>query len=494
MAKLDIAKVARQTVSEKIDMYHRHANKYVPILLMLVIAASAHPALAAERSLLAAERSVLPSGRSVRMERSVLAAERRVLLARAQEKAEKKGHSASAGREKPPAPPLAVYDIETDRKFNEKTIDKIDKIVSKELYSAELASKVWPDALRQAKGEILASKNLHELYQSINKPIRALKSSHCQFVTTNDETYHFLHSLFSSFSKKLSIAKMDYTGMVTGGLTFQDNEVRYVLDGSPADKAGVKVGDKILSVDDKPYIGQSNFFNTANKLVRLTVLRGNDRKSLSLRPVKKDNAAGYVEAIEKSARVIFSGRYKLGYVHFWCGGRDAHEAFLSAVTGKKLSETDGLILDLRDGYGGNSLEDIDVLYRNPEAFPIFVTKMRSGKSETYKAYYDKPVVALINGGSRSGKELLAYSLKKAGRARLVGTTTAGAVLAGRLFPLNERSSLYLAIADGTVDGVRLEGRGVAPDIEVQNNPHDPANDVQLAAAKNELLKEIERKQ
>jgi carboxyl-terminal processing protease len=49
---------------------------------------------------------------------------------------------------------------------------------------------------------------------------------------------------------------------------------------------------------------------------------------------------------------------------------------------------------------------------------------------------------------------------------VVGERTAGAVMAGRPFALSNRALLYLAVQDGQVDGVRLEGRGVAVDVEV----------------------------
>jgi Periplasmic protease len=178
----------------------------------------------------------------------------------------------------------------------------------------------------------------------------------------------------------------------------------------------------------------------------------------------------------------------IGYVHVWCGGSLSHEA-LDEIMEEKLADTDGLIFDLRDGYGGNGLEDLDRFYRTENAYPIFKTTYRDGKTVNYKYYYDKPVVAIINNGSRSGKELLAFSLKKTGRAKLVGGTTAGAVLGGRLFPINDRASLYLAIFDGTIGGVRLEGAGVSPDVEVLNTDHSQAGaDKQYRAALGQLMR------
>src|ERR1700675_3307530 len=91
---------------------------------------------------------------------------------------------------------------------------------------------------------------------------------------------------------------------------------------------------------------------------------------------------------------------------------------------------------------------------------------RNGASEFENVKWRKPVVMLINGGTRSGKEILAYGFKKYGVGELIGTRTAGAVLAGRAFLLSDDSLLLLAVADVHIDGERLEGVGVTPTIEV----------------------------
>ncbi|MBZ0189492.1 MAG: hypothetical protein K8F91_24815, partial [Candidatus Obscuribacterales bacterium] len=220
-----------------------------------------------------------------------------------------------------------------------------------------------------------------------------------------------------------------------------------------------------------------------------------EQRFVTMRPVKMDLYSAYVNAMKKSATIIVRDGRKLGYVHVWCGGAKSHDALVDILT-DELDRTDGLIFDLRDGYGGNSLEDLDRFYRTEVAYPTFVTRGKNGKTNQSREFYDKPIVALINAGSRSGKELLAFSLKRTGRARLVGTTTAGAVVAGRLFPINEKCSLYLAVLDGTVGGVRLEGNGVKPDLEVpliiQPIGKDRPFDNQTEKAIEVLLEEIKQ--
>ena len=89
---------------------------------------------------------------------------------------------------------------------------------------------------------------------------------------------------------------------------------------------------------------------------------------------------------------------------------------------------------------------------------------------------------LVNGGTRSGKEVLAYGFKKYRLGEVIGTRTEGAVLAATAFLIGG-GLLLLAVDDVLVDGERLEGVGVAPTIEVQAGPPSvDGNDPQLDRA------------
>jgi carboxyl-terminal processing protease len=156
----------------------------------------------------------------------------------------------------------------------------------------------------------------------------------------------------------------------------------------------------------------------------------------------------------------------------------------------KLRDSKGLIFDMRDGYGGAFFDDLDYFFRPPKAYPTMTVYDRSGKRHSRYLFYDKPVVALINGGSRSGKELLSFALKQSGRAKLVGETTAGMVLGGRLFDINDRCALYLAVQGVEIDGQVLEGKGVRPDVEVKLPCVEKGlKDSQLEEARNILIRE-----
>jgi carboxyl-terminal processing protease len=91
---------------------------------------------------------------------------------------------------------------------------------------------------------------------------------------------------------------------------------------------------------------------------------------------------------------------------------------------------------------------------------------RSGNSEFVNVKWRKPVAMLINGSTRSGKELLAMASRSTSWASSLATRTEGAVLAAAAFLIGS-GLLLLAVEDFRVDGERLEGVGVTPTIEVQ---------------------------
>ena len=103
------------------------------------------------------------------------------------------------------------------------------------------------------------------------------------------------------------------------------------------------------------------------------------------------------------------------------------------------------------------------------------------------AKWRKPAALLINAGTRSGKEVLAYGFKKYGYGPVIGTRTA-ARRAGRAgLPARRRRSAAAAGCGRAVDGERLEGRGVTPTIEIPFDiPYAAGADSQLERAIDEL--------
>jgi len=384
---------------------------------------------------------------------------------------------------------------------------KVDSLVSKDFFDQNVRTTTWSDAYKEVQNKLAQRKaalTMAELSTILNRALQSLKTSHCQFVSQNDESFYFLHSLFATINPAFRHGQNSWahpiacTGLATGGCGYAAEQVRYVLDGSPAAKAGLVIGDYIKQVDGRPYTGYLNFLGKEGRQLTLEIERASSgKKQLTITPVKKDLYQLYVDATRASKEKIKVAGRTIGYIHLWAGGSASAEAVSDILT-TDLKDVDGLVYDLRDGYGGASLNDLDLFYRPAAAYPDCLSK-KDGKTNIDRMYFDKPMVVLINSGSRSGKELLAFSLKNAGRALLVGENTAGAVVAGRLYPLDGKCALYLAVADISLQvkkakssvQERLEGQGVAPDLVVLNKTKDDSGyGLQLKSAIEALEKRL----
>jgi carboxyl-terminal processing protease len=188
--------------------------------------------------------------------------------------------------------------------------------------------------------------------------------------------------------------------------------------------------------------------------------------------------------LRASARAIEHGGRKLGYVRIWSYARFRYqEALTEELSEGRLKDAEGLVLDLRGGWGGAQPEYADLFLGGA---PIMTFTNRKGETGFASFRWRRPFVVLVDQGTRSGKEVLAFGFQRRG-IRLIGTRTAGALLAGRGYLLSDASLLILAVLDVAVEGERLEGKGVTPDVEVGFHlPYAAGADPQLEAALVEL--------
>jgi carboxyl-terminal processing protease len=165
-------------------------------------------------------------------------------------------------------------------------------------------------------------------------------------------------------------------------------------------------------------------------------------------------------------------------------------AVAEALAEGKLKDADGLVLDLRGRWGGGSSDAAEMFVGDTPPFRLID---RDGEAMLANVRWNKPVVAIIDEGSRSGLEVFAYALK-VNDIPLVGTRTAGALLAGRAYLLPDDSLLEIAVSDAVIgDDIRLEGSGVQPDVPVPFSlPYAAGADPQREAAIEEMRKILAR--
>ncbi len=305
----------------------------------------------------------------------------------------------------------------------------------------------------------------------VNRMLGELGASHTAYYTAADPAYYQLLDIFSG-SLRRELARrfpggVSYPGIGLFTRTVGDRVfVSGILAGFPADQAGLKVGDEILAADGAAWEPVGSFAGKLGRPVTLSVRRapGAAPASLAVVPVAIRPDRAFLSAMEKSATIIEREGVRIGYVRVWSyAGGDYQELLERLLATGKLAEADALVWDLRDGWGGAQVDYLDPFIG---AGPTVEITNRNGAASLANVKWRKPVAMLINEGTRSGKEILAYGFRKYGLGELVGTRTSGAVLAGSALLMQDGSLLLLAVADVEVDGERIEGVGVAPTVEV----------------------------
>lgn len=260
-----------------------------------------------------------------------------------------------------------------------------------------------------------------------------------------------------------------------------------VYDGSPAAKAGILVGDEVLSVDGLPYHEIASFKGKEGKQVEVRLRRRPDAEPIiakvqveKLRPLPM-----FEKAISESATIFERDGRQIGYVRLWTlAAPGSMDAVAEALAEGKLKHADGLVLDLRGRWGGGNADAAELFLGRTPTFRLIP---RDGEQRLANVRWHKPVIGLIDEGTRSGLEVFAYALKSNG-IPLVGSRSAGALLAGRVYLLPDDSLLELAVTDAVIgDDVRLEGIGLQPDLPVQFSlPYAAGADPQREAAIEEM--------
>lgn len=240
-----------------------------------------------------------------------------------------------------------------------------------------------------------------------------------------------------------------------------------VIEGTSAQRAGLLAGDVIVLADGAAFQPVQSFRGKVGKEVVLGLRRAGAFMQISVTPVDIEPNKMFLDGLKASARIIRTNGRSIGYVHVWCYAGSVYQRTLQHLLSQSpLNDADALIWDLRDGWGGAIPEYLDLF--NTRAPTMQVTD-RNGASELENVKWRKPVAMLVNGGTRSGKEILVYGFKKYRLGEVIGSRTEGAVLAATAFLIGG-GLLLLAVGDVQVDGERLEGVGVAPTIEVQAGP------------------------
>ena len=246
------------------------------------------------------------------------------------------------------------------------------------------------------------------------------------------------------------------------------------IDGTPAQKAGVKAGDMIIKLDDAPIRGLGlkksveMMRGKPGEPIKLTIIREGASQPLEIKVIRD------IIRVDSVRHRLLEDNY--GYIRISQFQVDTGREVLSALESmRKEQKINGIVLDLRNNPGGVLQAAVDVSDVFLDDGLIVYTKGRIPNSDmSYSA--DKsdpskgiPLVVLINGGSASASEIVAGALQDHRRGIIVGTKSFGKGSVQTVLPLstdNERGLKLTTALYYTPSGRSIQAEGIMPDINV----------------------------
>ncbi|MEN9852310.1 MAG: carboxy-terminal-processing protease, carboxyl-terminal processing protease [Candidatus Parcubacteria bacterium] len=249
------------------------------------------------------------------------------------------------------------------------------------------------------------------------------------------------------------------------------------LKNTPAEKAGLKPGDKIVKIDaqstENLSIEKAITLIKGKKgtVVELTIIREGEKNTRVFKVTRDRIVSPVIET------KIVKGVYVITIYTF---AENSPKLFQDAIEKFKKSGSKKLIIDVRNNPGGYLEAAVSITsWFLPEGTPIVRETRKNTEEKVYRSYgynifpKDFKFVVLINGGSASASEILAGALSEQGKATLVGEKTFGKGTVQQLIPVTEDTSIKITIAKWlTPNGFSITHNGINPAVEVKLSKED----------------------
>jgi len=323
--------------------------------------------------------------------------------------------------------------------------------------------RIFAEVFGRIKGEYVESVDDEKLLESAIRGMLSGLDPHSTYL--DQETYRELQVGTSGEFGGLGIE----VGMENGFV-----KVIAPIDDTPAQRAGIKSGDLIIRIDDKPVKGMS--LNDAVNTMRgksgtriiLTILREEEDRPFNLE-LERD----IIQVVSVKSRTLEPGYGYVRISHFQSRTTEDLISALNVLEKENDGGLKGLVLDLRNNPGGVLNSAVSVSDAFLVGGIIVYTKGRDEDSELqFKAGPDDvlkgaPIVVLVNGGSASASEIVAGALRDHKRAIIMGYPTFGKGSVQTIVPIDDTRALKLTTARYyTPSGHSIQAHGIKPDIDL----------------------------
>jgi carboxyl-terminal processing protease len=267
------------------------------------------------------------------------------------------------------------------------------------------------------------------------------------------------------------------------------------MPGSPAEKAGLISGDKVIAIDGEDMTGidgeavRQRVIGPKGSIVILTIAREGEAEPFDVEVTREGIIVPTIsgEMLED----------EIAYIQILTFGDTTAEDLTASIQELKLKNPVGLIIDLRNNGGGYLNTAIEVVSQFIDEGTVMYEVYGDGREERYTAIaggaaIDIPLVVLINQGSASASEIVAGAIQDRGRGYLVGEQSYGKGSVQSYSELiNKQGAVRVTIARWlTPDHRQISKIGLQPDFQVEITEEDAkaGKDTQLEKAIEVLLK------
>ena len=373
--------------------------------------------------------------------------------------------------------PPALSQVERT-KLNEKVFDRAWSLVDRKYFDASFRGVDWKAMRERYRPEAIAAKDDDALYAVLNRMCAELKESHLVALTPRRA-----HEIATEHRAAIGVR----WEMLDGKRVVID-----VVPGGPADRAGIRRGWLVVTRNGAPIRDEVPFVTHLGQPVTYGFLDEHDvERTFTLRPELLNFERLEVRPLAGDFVYLRFDRFARETLSWLSRQLKAHRG------------APGVVIDLRNNHGGSALALTVAL---AEFFPGRVAEgemvHRSGRTKQshslswFSARYSGDVVLLVGPETGSAAEIFSHVLQHRGRATVIGRKTAGAVIYSRSYRLPGGGELQIPVTDYVgLDGERLEGRGVKPDIELPKptlEDRRSVRDVELERAL-EVLQGADRK-